>query len=91
MICEDSIVLPYGILAIISFDIITVGIVVVNFFPRCISAPESAIASMLLLGGLGGISIQFIKLILGLLISILFIASPNRRLQLFSFPSSLFL
>ena len=68
--CEDSIVLPYGILAVISFDIITGAILVLACFARCIFAPESAISSMLLLGGLCGVSIQFIKLILGLLISI---------------------
>ena len=34
---------------------------------------------MLLLGGLGGVSIKSIKLILGLLIPILFIVAPNRQ------------
>ena len=89
--CEDSIVLPYGSLAVISFDIITGAIAVVDFFARCIFAPYSLIASMLLLGGLGRILIQFIKLILGLLISILFISVPNRHLHPFSLLPSLFL
>ena len=53
--CEDSIVLPYGSLAVISFDIITGRIFVVACFARFIFAPESAIASMLLLVGLGGV------------------------------------
>ena len=69
-ICEDSIVLPYGSLSVILFDIITGAIVVVACFARCIFAPESAMAIMFLLLGLGGVSIQFIELILGLLISI---------------------
>ena len=41
--------LPYGSLAVISFEIITGIILGVDFFSRCIFAPESAIASMLLL------------------------------------------
>ena len=45
--CEDSIVLSSGSLAIISVDIITGAIVVVACFDRCIFAPESAISSML--------------------------------------------
>ena len=54
-------------------------IVVVDFLDRCIFMPESAIASVFLLGEFGWVLIQFIKLILGLLISILFISSPNRN------------
>ena len=54
-ICVDSIVLPYGSLALISFTIIIGGIVGVIFFARCIFAPESEIASMLLLVGLCGL------------------------------------
>ena len=57
VICEDSIVLQPGILAIISFDIITESIVLVVCFARCIFAPESAIVSMLLPGVLGGLLI----------------------------------
>ena len=49
--------IPYGSLAVISFDIITGVIVVVDFFNRCIFSPESAIDSMLLLVGLFGVSI----------------------------------
>ena len=37
-------------------------------FARCIFAPESAVSGMLLLGGLRGVLITFIKLTLGLLI-----------------------
>ena len=61
--CEYSIVLPYGSVAVTSFDIITRAIVVVTFFARCIISSESEIASMLLLGRLCGVSIQFIKLV----------------------------
>ena len=66
--CDESIVLPSGRLAVISFDIIIGAIIVVDFFAGCIFAPESEIASMLLLGGSGGLLLQFIKLILGLLV-----------------------
>ena len=48
--CEDSIILPYGSLAFISFGIITGAIVVVACFARCIFAPDSDIYGMLLLG-----------------------------------------
>ena len=89
--CEDSTVLPFGILDVISFEIITGDIIVVACFDRCIFAPESAIDIMLLLGGLSGVSIQFIKLILGLLISFLFIAAPNHHLHPFYLLPSLFL
>ena len=68
---DESIVLPSGSISFISFDIITGAIVVVDFFSKCIFAPESAIDSVLLLVEFGGVPIQFIKLILGLLISIL--------------------
>ena len=53
--CEDYIVLPSGSLTEISVDIITGAILVVVCFDRCIFAPESEIASMLLQGGLGGV------------------------------------
>ena len=56
-ICVDSVVLPYGSLAVISLSIITGDIVRVACLARCIFAPESAIVSMLLLVGLGGVSI----------------------------------
>ena len=46
--CDYSIVLPSGSLAVISFNIITRAVVVVDFFSRCIFAPESAIARILL-------------------------------------------
>ena len=83
--------IPPGSLVVISFDIIAGAILVVALFNRCIFAPESAIASILLLGVLYGLSIKFIKLILGLLIPILFISAPNRHLHPFSIPPSLFL
>ena len=63
-----SILLQSGSLDVISVDIIKEVIVVVACFVRCVFTPDSDITSMLLLGGLGGISIQFIKLILALLI-----------------------
>ena len=89
--CEDSILVPYGILADVSVDINTGAILVVACFARCMFAPESAISSMLLLGGLGGSSKQFIKIILGLLILILFVVSPNRHSHPFLLPTSIFL
>ena len=89
--CEDYIVLPSGSLTEISVDIITGAILVVACFPSCIFAPESAIASMLLLGGLFGVTIKSIKLILGLIILILFIISPNSHFHPFSLPTNLFL
>ena len=89
--CEDYIVLPSGSLAVISFASITGAIVVVDCFDRYILSPESVIDIMLSLGGLSGVSIQFIKLILGLLISFLFIAAPNHHLHPFYLLPSLFL
>ena len=56
-ICVDSIVLPSGSLAFILCSIFTGAIVGVACLARCIFAPESAIASMLVLFGLGGVSI----------------------------------
>ena len=44
--CDDSIVLPYGSLAVMSFENITGAIFVVAFFYRCIFAPEHGIASV---------------------------------------------
>ena len=87
----DSIVLPSGSIDYISFSIITGAIVGVACLARCIFAPESAIASMLILFGLGGVSIKLIKLILGLLISILLTIASNRHLHTFSLPPILFL
>ena len=89
--CEKSILLPYGILAVVLFGIITESVVVVACFDRCIFAPWSSISGMFLLLGLGGLSIKYIKLILGLLILILLIVSPNRNLYLLSLLSSCFL
>ena len=89
--CDYYIVLPYGNIYDILFDIITRDIVVVACFVKCIFAPESDIASMLLLGDLGGVLIKFIKIILGLLISILLIITPNRHSHPFSFLLSIFL
>ena len=83
--------LPFVSLALILTDIITGAILVVACFARCIFAPKSAIDSMLLLGGLGGVSIQFIKQILGLLILILFVFAPNLHLHPFLLLPSLLL
>ena len=55
MVCKDYIVLPSCSLSVILFDIIIGSIVVVACFDRCIFAPESAIAIMLLLEILGGV------------------------------------
>ena len=77
--CDDSIVIPSIIIAVISFEITTRAIVVVACFARCILSPESMIASVFLLGEFSGVLIQFIELILGLLISILLIIDPNRH------------
>ena len=49
--------LPSGSFAFISFYIITGAIVGVACLDRCVFAPESEFASMLVLVGLGGLSI----------------------------------
>ena len=54
-ICQGSIVITSGSLVFISFSIIIGAIVGVACFARCIFAPDSAIASMLLPVGLGGV------------------------------------
>ena len=82
-VCYDSIVLPSRSLAVMSFEIMTGYIFVVAYFDRCIFTPESTIDSVFLLGEFGGFPIRFIKLILGLLISILFIIAHNRHLHPF--------
>ena len=56
-ICAEYIMLTSGSHAVMSFEIITGAIVGVDCFYRCIFAPESAIASMLLLRLIGGVSI----------------------------------
>ena len=89
--CEGFVVLLSGSLAVISFVIIIEAILLVACFSRCIFTPESAVAIMLLLIGLFGASIQFIKLFLGLIISILFNVAPNRHLHPFSLPPSILL
>ena len=48
--CDDSIVLLSGIIAVILFGIITGAIVVVACFASCIFSPESAIDSLFLPG-----------------------------------------
>ena len=53
--CEDPIVLPSGSLDIVLFDITTGAIILVAYFDMCVLSPESAIARMLSLGGLGGV------------------------------------
>ena len=64
----NSIVIPYDSLAVMFFGIMMWAIVGVYSFFRCMFAPQSAIASMYLLGDLGGVLILLIKLILGVLI-----------------------
>ena len=49
--------IPSGSIAIISNDIITGAIIGVAYFARCIFAPKSVIAIMLLLRSLGGVLI----------------------------------
>ena len=90
-ICVKSIVLPSGSLASVSLSIITGAILGVACLARCIFAPEYAIASMLLLIWLGGLLIQFIELILGLLILILLTIAPNCHSRPFSLPPIIFL
>ena len=85
-----SIVLPSGSLVFISLFIITGAIVGVACPARCIFLPESAIDSMLVLVGLGGVLIWFIKLILGLIVLILLSIAPNHHSHLFSLPPILF-
>ena len=68
--CDDSIVLPYVSLAVMLSDIMSVAIVLAASLSRCIFSPESAFARMFLLRECGGVLIQFIKIILGLIISI---------------------
>ena len=79
--------LLYGSLDFMSFGIMTGAIDVVNF-SRYIFAPESAIASVFLLGEFGEFSIQFIKLIVGSLISILLIITLKRLLHPLLLPPS---
>ena len=87
----NSIVVPYGSLTFISLSIISGAIVGVACLVRRIFAPETVIASILVLFGLGGVSIWFVKLILGLLILILLSIAPNRQLHSISLPPILFL
>ena len=89
--CDESIVIPFGSLAVMSLDIISGVIVVVDSVAGCIFTPESAISSVFLPGEFGGVLIQFIKLILGLLLLMLLIISPNRHLHPLSLPPSCFL
>ena len=57
---EDSIVLPYGSLSVMSFYIMNRAIFGVVCFARCMFAPGSVISSVCLLGELVGIPILFI-------------------------------
>ena len=88
LLCEDSIVLPYGSIAVVSFVITTGAIVVMDCFAMCIFASESVIASVFLLGELGGVLIKFIKRIVGLLITFSFIVVPKRHPHPFLLPPS---
>ena len=56
-ICVESIVLPSVSLDLISFYIIKGDIVGVACLARCTFTPDSAIATMLVLVGLGGVLI----------------------------------
>ena len=82
--CDDSIVIPYDSIAVNSFEMITGYISVVACFSRYIFAPESAIYSMFLQEEFGGVPIHFIKLFLGLLLSILLVITPNCHSHPFS-------
>ena len=55
--CVDYIVLPSGSTSFISFSLITGAIVGVVFLARGLFAPKYAIAIMLVLVELGGVSI----------------------------------
>ena len=67
-ICDYCIVIPPGSFAVMSFEIMTREKNLVTCFAKCILVPDSTISSLFLLGEFGGVSIHFIKLILGLLI-----------------------
>ena len=56
-ICVNTIVLPYGSLDLISLSIIKGAIVGVSYLDRCIFAPEHEISRMLVIVGLGGVSV----------------------------------
>ena len=56
-ICVDSIVLPYVSLSFISLSIIIGDVLWVACLSRCIFVPYYVISSMLVLVGLGGLSI----------------------------------
>ena len=90
-ICDDSVVIPSGSLAVMSFEIMFRAIVLVACFPICILAPDSTIASVFLLGEFGGVPIHFINLIFALLNSILLIIAYNHHLHPFLLLPSLFL
>ena len=61
VMCEDSIVLSSGSLVVVSFEIITGAILLVACFVKHVLATESAIASIFLLVGLGGVLIQLLN------------------------------
>ena len=90
-ICVDYIVLPSGNLDFISLSITTGAIVGVACLARCILSPEYAIDIMLVLVGLGEVSIWFIKIVLGLPILLLLTIYPNRHSQPFLLPPSRFM
>ena len=75
--CDDFVVIPYGILAEMVFDIITGAISGVTSFARWMFTPESEITSIYFLGELGGFLILLIKLVLSVLILVLFVITPN--------------
>ena len=89
--CDDSIVIPHGILDIMYFDIMTRVIVGVACLDRCMIALEYKITGVYLLGEVGGVPIILIKLILGVINLILFIIAPKCHSHPFSLPPSNFL
>ena len=62
--CDDSIVLPSVSHNINSFDMMTMGIIGVDLFDRCMFAPDYEFAGVYFIVELGGVPILLIKLIL---------------------------
>ena len=83
--------LPFGSLAFIPLSIIAGAVLGVACLARCLFALEYAVACMLILVGLGGVMILFIKLKLGFIILTLLSIAPNRHSYPFSLPPILFL
>ena len=88
--CYESILVPCGSLAAMSFEIMTGVMFVVIFFSDCIFTPDSTIYSVLLIGEFGEVLIQSIQLNLGLVILILIIITATHPLDPSSLPLSRF-